>query len=261
MIDEHIVENAASLVGDQRVTNQSLIDSDDAPREQPIEKLGRSLALESQTPHMRDIKDADRVSRCIVFRDDRRILNRHRPARKVHHSRVTSDVPIVQRRTCERIRHEATPRSRSAMPSRKLGRGRRQFVTDVQAFYPIRRRPLAGRTNSVNDDLTISAHARCALLSAFSQIPTSSLRLRNVVGGVVSQQRRTVPDIRPLKGRLPAGGLRIVTESHCPVRFGHDSTQARMASSLSSLHSRSTSPRRVPPQLGTNETSMLSSMS
>lgn len=139
------------------------------------------------------------------------------------------------------------------------------FITDVRAFYPIRRRPPAGRTDSRNDGLTGSAHARCALLSAFSQIPTSSWRLRSVVGGGASEQRRVseprriVPDIRLLKGRLPAGGWRIVTESHSPVRFGHDATQARTASSLSSLHIRSTSPRRVPPQLGTNETSMLSS--
>ena len=112
-IDEHVVENAAGVVGDERITDLTRLHVDDAARRQRIEErrdvggIGRS-AVETEPAHVRHVEQAGGGADGGMLGGDRRVLHGHRPAGEVDQPPAESDVTIVQRRSGERFGHRSS---------------------------------------------------------------------------------------------------------------------------------------------------------
>ena len=93
--DQHVVEDSAVVVGDQRVADLVQLHVGHAAREQLGQKDGRAGALESQPAHVRDVDDAHGRADGRVLFDDRRVLHGHGPAGEIDHASAMRHVPIV----------------------------------------------------------------------------------------------------------------------------------------------------------------------
>ena len=103
--DQDVVEDAAVLVGHQRVADLAQAQVGHAAGERFGQEDGRPGPLEPQPAHVRDVGQADGLSRGVVLLDDRGVLDRHRPAGEVDHSGAVGDVPIVKRRPRRCVGH------------------------------------------------------------------------------------------------------------------------------------------------------------
>ncbi len=94
---QHVVENAADVVRDQRIADLAQLHVGHAAGEQFGQKDGRAGPLEPQPAHVRNIGDGHGISRGVVFLDDRSILHRHGPAGEIDHPSAVGHVPIKKR--------------------------------------------------------------------------------------------------------------------------------------------------------------------
>ena len=93
--DQHVVEDSAGVVGDQRVADLAQFHVGHAAGEQFGQEDGRAGPLEPQPAHVRDVGHAHRRADGQVFFDDRGVLHRHGPAGEVDHPPAVGNMPIV----------------------------------------------------------------------------------------------------------------------------------------------------------------------
>ena len=121
-IDEHIVQNATIVAGDERVADLAGLLLGGATSDERIQKRASPRAVKSQATHVRDVKQPRRGARGRMLGDDRRVLHRHRPAREIDHSPAVRGVPTVQRRLGQGdCRHGAHFRGRGSNDATPAG--------------------------------------------------------------------------------------------------------------------------------------------
>ena len=103
--DQHVVEDSAVVVGDQRVADLAQFHVGHAAGEQFGQKDGRAGPLEAEPAHVRDVGDAHGRADRQVFFDDRGVLDGHGPAGEVDHPPAVGNVPIIQRGLQDRRIH------------------------------------------------------------------------------------------------------------------------------------------------------------
>ena len=113
-IEQHVVEDSAPLVGDERVANLARLHVADAARQQSVEEVadvdaGGSGAVEAESSHVGDVEQSDGGTDGGMFIGDRGVLHRHRPAGEVDHSAAVRSVPVVQGSASQILRHWAGP--------------------------------------------------------------------------------------------------------------------------------------------------------
>ncbi len=94
--DQHVVEDAAGVVGHQRVADLPQFEVGHPPREQFGQENRRAGSLEPQPAHVRDVGHAHRRADGQVFFDNRRVLHGHRPAGEIDHPPAVGNMPVVE---------------------------------------------------------------------------------------------------------------------------------------------------------------------
>ena len=98
--DHEIVEDAAVVVGEQRVALATLGQADHVDRHQALERRRRATAAaKPDLAHVGDVEQAGRVAGVPMLLDDAvAVLDRHLVAGERHHARAQLLVQRVQRR-------------------------------------------------------------------------------------------------------------------------------------------------------------------
>ena len=79
-VGDQIVDDAAVVVGQQRVLRVALAELVEIVREQRLKQLVRVRALDVELAHVRDVEDAAVGAHRPVLRDDALVLDGHLPA-------------------------------------------------------------------------------------------------------------------------------------------------------------------------------------
>ena len=82
---QHVVEDPALVVGHEGIADLAQFHVGHAASEQFGQEHGRTRPFEPQPAHVGNIRDGHGVAGDRMFLDDRRILDRHGPAREVDH--------------------------------------------------------------------------------------------------------------------------------------------------------------------------------
>ena len=93
---QHVVEDAAGVVGDQRIADLAQFHVGHAAGEQLGQEDGRAGPLEAEPAHVRDVGDAHGRAHGQVLFDDRGILHGHGPAGEIDHPAAVAAMPIVE---------------------------------------------------------------------------------------------------------------------------------------------------------------------
>ena len=109
---QHVVEDAAFVVGDQRIADLAEFHVGHAAGEQFGQEDGRARPFEPQPAHVGNVGDGHGVAGGRMFVDDRRILHRHGPAREIDHPRPVGHVPVKKRGSQQRGVHTGGSRVR-----------------------------------------------------------------------------------------------------------------------------------------------------
>ena len=84
-VNQHVVENASLVVGDERIPDLARFELGDVVGEQVVEKAARIGPAELDPAHVSDIEQADGLPHRLMLLDDRRVLDGHFPAGEVDH--------------------------------------------------------------------------------------------------------------------------------------------------------------------------------
>ena len=94
-----VVEDAAALVGEERIALPAGLETDDVDRHQRLERAGGVAADEPHLAHVRDIEERGRRPAMAMLGDDAgRVRDRHRVAGERHQLGAELDVKRMQRR-------------------------------------------------------------------------------------------------------------------------------------------------------------------
>ena len=98
-----VVEDAAGVVGEERVALLALGQADDVDRHQRLERGRGVVADQAQLAHVRDVEQRRRLAALAMLGEDAgRVRDRHVVAGERHHLRAELDVQRVQRRLQQR---------------------------------------------------------------------------------------------------------------------------------------------------------------
>jgi hypothetical protein len=106
-VGDQVVDDAAALVREQRVLRLSVADLREVVREERLEKRRHLGPLDLDLAHVRDVEDAAVGPHRPVLRDHALVLHGHLPAGERNHASAGGDVPLVERRAKEGLRHRA----------------------------------------------------------------------------------------------------------------------------------------------------------
>ena len=107
-VGDQVVGDPAALVREQRVLRLRGSDPAEVVREPCLQVVGRTVAVEHELAHVRDVEDARGGANRLVLLDDRRVLHRHLPAGEGDDAGAELGVSLVERRAAERL-HERDP--------------------------------------------------------------------------------------------------------------------------------------------------------
>ena len=97
-VGDQVVDDAAALVRQERVLRLAVADPVEVVREQRLEQLVRSRALDVELAHVRDVEDARVAADRSMLRDHALVLDGHLPAGEGNHPCPRLDVAGVERR-------------------------------------------------------------------------------------------------------------------------------------------------------------------
>ena len=96
-VDDQVVDDAATLVREERVLRTSDLDPVEVVREQALEEVLRVRALDLELTHVRDVEDAAvRADGPMLF-EHAGVLHRHVPAGERHHPCAERHVTVMKR--------------------------------------------------------------------------------------------------------------------------------------------------------------------
>src|SRR5205823_320944 len=95
--DEHVVADAAPLVGDQAVADLPVLHGGRVVGVDRLDQVEAAGAGEGQPAHVRDVEQPGGGAHRLVLGDDAGVLHRHLPAGELDHAGAAADVPVVQR--------------------------------------------------------------------------------------------------------------------------------------------------------------------
>src|SRR5256885_15155 len=86
-VDDHVVDDRASLVGQQAVPCLTDGETRDVARDDAVESRAGAATLEEELAHVREVEEAGVVPNRAMLRDDALVLDWHLEAREKHHLR------------------------------------------------------------------------------------------------------------------------------------------------------------------------------
>ena len=95
--NHQVVEDAARLVGQQRVALPARLQAEQIAGHQPLQRGGRGGASECRLAHVRDVEQRGLRPAMQVLGQHALVLHGHRVAGELHHPRTERAVPGVQR--------------------------------------------------------------------------------------------------------------------------------------------------------------------
>ena len=105
-IRDQVVDDPAVLVGQERVLGASRLDLVEVVGEQALEQLVRPGPFDLELAHVRHVENAGVRPDGAVLGDHAFVLDGHLPPRERNHARVQGQMPLVERRSTERL-HDA----------------------------------------------------------------------------------------------------------------------------------------------------------
>ena len=106
-IDDHVVDDPARIVRDQRVLRPARLQLVDVVRERRLQQIACGRSFDLELAHVRDVEDARIGAHRPVLLDHALILDRHLPTGEGDHARAEGNVTVVQRRSPERLHPRA----------------------------------------------------------------------------------------------------------------------------------------------------------
>ena len=132
--DHQIVEDAAVIVGELRVTLLARLQARDVARHQRLDCLGRVLPGLGRQPHLAHVRDVEQAGRRprlrVLGQDAGRVLHRHLVAGEGHEARAELAMQVVERCAFEGIAQEGLQESRG--PTQGLRRLRPPLSGDLK---------------------------------------------------------------------------------------------------------------------------------
>ncbi|MNH24870.1 hypothetical protein D3C79_848260 [compost metagenome] len=100
--NHQVVEDAALVIGEQRITLHPHRQVDDIDRHQRFQGLGRIGATQADLAHVRNVEQAGLFTGVqMLLEHAQRVLDRHGVAGERHHARAQFQVQTLQRRLLE----------------------------------------------------------------------------------------------------------------------------------------------------------------
>ena len=106
-VEDHVVDDPAALVRDERVLRLAGLEPVDVVRERRLQQVARGRSLDLELAHVRDVEDARVRAHRLVLRDHALVLDRHLPAGERDHARAECDVAVVEGRPPEGLHPRA----------------------------------------------------------------------------------------------------------------------------------------------------------
>jgi hypothetical protein len=104
-VGDQVVDDAAALVREERVLGAAGLDPVEVVREQALEQLVGTRALDLELAHVRDVEDAGVGAHGAMLLDHPLVLDRHLPPGERDESCTESDVAVVKRCREQGLRH------------------------------------------------------------------------------------------------------------------------------------------------------------
>ncbi len=104
-VGDHVVDDSALFVREERVLRETGLEPVEIVRQERLEQLVRARAFDVELAHVRDVEHPSVGSDGAVLLDHALVLDGHLPAGERHHPRAEGDMPVVQGRALERLRH------------------------------------------------------------------------------------------------------------------------------------------------------------
>ena len=98
-INNQVINDSAVFIQQERVLPCARCEVLDVVGEHPIEPLAPRSAVHDELSHMRNIKDTDMVSHCLMFLYNAAVLHRHEPPCERDDFGAKPHVLVVKRRS------------------------------------------------------------------------------------------------------------------------------------------------------------------